>query len=144
MSRQADVEGPALWERDPDRCCELRKVQPLAVALRPFEVWITGIRRDGNASRAGTQLIAWSAKYHLIKLSPLAFWSEHEIWGYIHEHQVPYNALLDQGYRSVGCHTCTLSMTGDDPRSGRWPGFNKTECGLHLEPVTQPLEQITQ
>jgi phosphoadenosine phosphosulfate reductase len=142
VAQQAAAEGPALWERDPDRCCGLRKVRPLAEALAPFDAWIAGIRRDGGTSRANTKLLEWSTKYNLVKLNPLAFWSERDVWRYIHRHNVPYNRLLDQGYRSLGCHTCTRLPTGDDPRSGRWAGFAKTECGLHLEPVPQPLEQI--
>ena len=143
VAQQAAAEGPALWERDPDRCCGLRKVRPLAEALAPFDAWIAGIRRDGGGSRANTQLLEWSTKYNLVKLNPLAFWSERDVWRYIHRHNVPYNRLLDQGYRSLGCHTCTCLPTDDDPRSGRWAGFAKTECGLHLEPATQPLELIT-
>ena len=143
VEQQAAVEGPALWERDPDRCCGLRKVRPLAEALAPFDAWIAGIRRDGGGSRANTQLLEWSTKYNLVKLNPLAFWSERDVWRYIHRHNVPYNRLLDQGYRSLGCQTCTRLPTDDDPRSGRWAGFAKTECGLHLEPATQPLELIT-
>ena len=141
VAQQAAVEGPALWERDPDRCCGLRKVRPLVDALAPFDAWIAGIRRDGGGSRAKTQLLAWSTKYHLVKLNPLAFWSERDVWRYIHTHNVPYNRLLDRGYRSLGCHTCTWLPTDDDPRSGRWAGFNKTECGLHLEQPSQPVEQ---
>ena len=142
VAQQAAEEGPALWERNPDRCCGLRKVRPLAEALAAFDAWIAGIRRDGGGSRANTQLLEWSNKYHLVKLNPLAFWSERDVWRYIHQHNVPYNRLLDQGYRSLGCHTCTRLPTDADPRSGRWVGFPKTECGLHLEQNTQSLEQI--
>lgn len=136
VAQQAEAEGPALWERDPDRCCGRRKVRPLAEALEPYEAWITGVRRDGAASRSKTNVIEWSSKYNLAKLNPLAHWSEREIWGYIHKHNVPYNPLLDQGYRSIGCRTCTRLPINDDPRSGRWAGFNKTECGLHVEQAT--------
>lgn len=133
LAQQVAIEGETLWARDPDRCCKLRKVQPLAEALAPFDAWITGVRRDGAATRAGAQRIEWSKKYNLVKLNPLALWSEREVWQYIHAHNVPYNPLLDRGYRSIGCHTCTrLPMTAD-PRSGRWAGFGKTECGLHVE-----------
>ena len=141
VAQQAAVEGPALWERDPDRCCGLRKVRPLGEALAPFDAWIAGIRRDGGTSRANTKLIEWSTKYNLVKLNPLAFWSERDVWRYIHRHQVPYNRLLDQGYRSLGCHTCTRLPTDDDPRSGRCAGFAKTECGLHLGHTSQFVEQ---
>lgn len=134
LEEQAALEGPALWKRDPDHCCRLRKVWPLAAALAPYDAWITGVRRDGGASRANANLLEWSAKYNLVKLNPLAFWTERDVWGYIHKRHVPYNPLLDQGYRSLGCLTCTRLPTDDDPRSGRWAGFGKTECGLHVEP----------
>jgi phosphoadenosine phosphosulfate reductase len=77
--------------------------------------------------------LEWSSKYNLVKLNPLAFWSERELWRYIYKHDVPYNPLLDQGYPSLGCYTCTRLPTGEDPRSGRWAGFTKTECGIHVE-----------
>ena len=133
VAQQAETEGAALWDRDPDLCCKLRKVQPLAEALDGFSAWITGIRRDGGATRAGTNLLEWSNKYNLVKLNPLAFWTERDVWGYVYKHGVPYNPLLDQGYKSLGCATCTRLPNGEDPRSGRWAGFNKTECGLHTE-----------
>ena len=133
LAEQAEVEGAALWERNPDRCCGLRKVQPLADVLAPFDAWITGIRREGSSTRANVQLLEWSSKYNLVKLNPLALWSERELWRYIYKHDVPYNPLLDQGYPSLGCYTCTRLPTGEDPRSGRWAGFTKTECGIHVE-----------
>ncbi len=133
VAQQAKDEGSTLWERDPDRCCHLRKVQPLTEALASFDAWITGVRRSDTAARANTALIEWSTKYEIVKLNPLAFWSEHDVWRYIYAHDVPYNPLLDQGYRSLGCSTCTRLPTGADARSGRWVGFTKTECGLHVE-----------
>ena len=133
VAQQAEVEGDALWQRDPDRCCQFRKVAPLAEALQPFDAWITGLRRDGGTTRANTGLIEWSARHRLYKLQPLAFWTERDVWRYINDHDVPYNPLLDQGYPSLGCHTCTRLPETNDPRSGRWAGFDKTECGLHLD-----------
>jgi phosphoadenosine phosphosulfate reductase len=133
VAEQAGDEGAALWERDPTRCCNLRKVQPLAEALAPYDAWIAGVRRDGGATRGQIQVVEWSRKYNLVKLNPLAYWTERDVWRYIHTHNVPYNPLLDQGYRSIGCATCTRRSTGDDPRAGRWVGFNKVECGIHLE-----------
>ncbi|PLS79639.1 MAG: phosphoadenylyl-sulfate reductase [Chloroflexi bacterium] len=135
LAEQAVAEGEALWHRDPQRCCQIRKVLPLAEALTAYDAWITGLRRDGASTRKATQVVEWSKKYNLVKLNPLADWTERDVWSYIHKHNVPYNSLLDQGYRSIGCHTCTQLPTGDDPRSGRWVGFNKTECGLHVEPA---------
>jgi phosphoadenosine phosphosulfate reductase len=134
-AQQARAEGESLWQRNPDRCCGLRKVQPLGEALKPFGAWITGVRRSNSDTRANTNLIEWSAKYQLVKLNPLALWSEQDVWRYVYAHQVPYNPLLDQGYRSIGCYTCTSLPTSDAARSGRWSGFNKTECGLHVEPA---------
>ncbi len=139
VQQQANDAGASLWRRDPDRCCGLRKVQPLADALAPFQAWITGIRRDGSATRANAELLEWSGKYNLVKLNPLAFWNERDVWRYINKHDVPYNSLLDQGYRSLGCHTCTHIPDGTDARSGRWTGFAKTECGIHVETATQPV-----
>jgi phosphoadenosine phosphosulfate reductase len=132
LAEQALSEGPRLFERDPDRCCGIRKVAPLAEALRPYDAWISGIRRDQSATRAATPLVQWSARHNLLKINPLAAWSEREVWRYIHAHDVPYNPLLDQGYPSVGCQPCTRPAGAADGRTGRWAGFAKTECGIHL------------
>ncbi|GIV97844.1 MAG: phosphoadenosine phosphosulfate reductase [Herpetosiphonaceae bacterium] len=132
IEQQDRQEGPQLYARDPDRCCGIRKVAPLAEALRPYDAWMTGLRRDQSATRAGVELLQWSTRYELLKINPLAFWGEREIWSYIYTYDVPYNPLLDQGYRSLGCVPCTLAIDGGDPRAGRWVGFAKTECGIHL------------
>jgi phosphoadenosine phosphosulfate reductase len=133
LAEQEIQEGARLYERDPDRCCGIRKVTPLADALRPYDAWISGIRRDQSATRAGTELVQWNARHNLLKLSPLAYWSERDVWRYIHAHQVPYNPLLDQGYTSIGCSPCTRQAgAGEDLRAGRWAGFAKTECGIHV------------
>ncbi|HZG69093.1 MAG TPA: phosphoadenosine phosphosulfate reductase family protein, partial [Herpetosiphonaceae bacterium] len=95
--------------------------------------WIAGLRRDAGPTRANVKLREWSNKHNLVKLNPLAFWNERDVWRYIHKHDVPYNTLLDQGYTSIGCVPCTRLPVSDDVRSGRWAGFNKTECGLHVE-----------
>lgn len=131
LETQAQVEGPNLFEHNPDRCCAIRKVAPLAEALRPYDAWISGIRRDQSSTRANTNLLEWSSRHQLLKVNPLVQWSEREVWRYIHAHQVPYNTLLDQGYPSIGCYPCTRPTSGDDPRGGRWSGFAKTECGIH-------------
>lgn len=131
LKEQARAHGPELYARDPDRCCAIRKVAPLAEALRPYEAWVSGIRREQTAQRATTEPVAWSAKHGVLKLSPLAHWGEREVWAYITTHGVPYNPLLDQGYPSLGCVPCTQPAHGDDPRGGRWSGFAKTECVLH-------------
>lgn len=123
--------GAELYRSDPDRCCGVRKVTPLAEALKPFDAWISGIRRDQSATRASTEIVQWSAKHNLLKISPLAWWSERDVWRYIHANGVPYNPLLDQGFPSLGCAPCTIPTNGDS-RAGRWAGTGKVECGIHL------------
>jgi phosphoadenosine phosphosulfate reductase len=130
--RQAATYGPALWASDPDRCCELRKVEPLARVLGGFDAWITGIRREQTPTRANAKLIEWDPKFHLVKVNPLAKWTWADVWTYIKVYEVPYNELHDRNYPSIGCTHCTKPvMPGADPRSGRWQGREKTECGLH-------------
>ena len=130
--RQAEQHGEALWSREPDRCCQLRKIEPLTRVLKGFHAWITGIRRDQAPSRAKAGLIEWDQKFDLVKVNPLARWSWADVWTYIRVHDVPYNPLHDQNYPSIGCTHCTAPVApGDDPRAGRWKNFAKTECGLH-------------
>lgn len=130
--QQATQYGDALWTRDPNRCCELRKVEPLGRVLSRYAAWITGIRRDQALTRAQAGLIEWDKKFELIKVNPLARWASGDVWAYIQVHEVPYNPLHDRNYPSIGCTHCTAPvMPGDDPRSGRWTNFTKTECGLH-------------
>ena len=125
--------GTALWSRDPDQCCNLRKVEPLRRKLSEFNAWITSIRRDQTSARAGARKIEWDAKFGLVKVNPIADWSSKQVWNYIRAHDVPYNALHDQNYPSIGCTHCTRAVSpGEDPRTGRWPGFAKSECGLHI------------
>ena len=132
LEEQNRVEGPNLYEHDPDRCCHIRKVTPLAETLKPYSAWISGIRRDQSSTRANTDLVQWNMRHNLLKISPLAFWSERDVWRYIRIHDVPYNPLLNQGYASLGCAPCTRPSNGGDLRSGRWVGFAKTECGIHV------------
>ena len=132
LEEQADKHGPQLWQRDPDLCCYLRKVEPLTRALEGLRAWITGIRRDQAPTRAKAGIVEMDNKFGLVKVNPLAPWSWEQVLSYIREHQLPYNPLHDQGYPSIGCHPCTRPVKpGEDPRSGRWAGFAKTECGLH-------------
>jgi phosphoadenosine phosphosulfate reductase len=131
LEEQDRQEGPHLYARDPDRCCHLRKVTPLAETLRDYDAWISGIRRDQSNTRATVHLLEWNTRHNLVKINPLAFWSDRQVWTYIHTHRVPYNPLLDQGYPSIGCTPCTRPASASDPRAGRWVGFAKTECGLH-------------
>ncbi len=130
--RQAREHGEALWMRDPDRCCALRKVEPLSRVLRGYDAWITGIRRDQAPSRAQAGLVEWDHKFGLVKVNPLAKWTAADVWAYIQVHEVPYNPLHDRNYPSIGCTHCTSPVEpGEDSRSGRWQNRPKTECGLH-------------
>ncbi|HET7503888.1 MAG TPA: phosphoadenylyl-sulfate reductase [Kofleriaceae bacterium] len=141
VAQQADEHGPNLWERDPDRCCELRKVVPLRNALSGFDAWITAIRRDQTAERAHAQIVERDRKFGLLKINPLVAWSHDDVWGHLYAHDVPYNALHERGYPSIGCHPCTAAvLPGEDARAGRWRGRSKKECGLH---VIQPGQELT-
>jgi phosphoadenosine phosphosulfate reductase len=134
---QERVHGGALWTRDPDRCCNLRKVEPLRQKLSELEAWITSIRRDQTAFRKNARKVEWDEKFGLVKVNPIADWTSKQVWRYLHEHGVPYNSLHDQNYPSIGCTHCTRAIQpGEDQRAGRWSGSNKTECGLH---IIQPL-----
>jgi phosphoadenosine phosphosulfate reductase len=132
-AQQAEMYGPALYQHDPDLCCQLRKVAPLTTALTDATAWATAIRRDQAKTRTQTPAITWNERYNVVKIAPLIHWREEEIWGYVHEHNLPYNRLHDQGYPSIGCAPCTRQVqAGEDLRAGRWDGLSKTECGLHL------------
>jgi phosphoadenosine phosphosulfate reductase len=136
LGEQEREEGPRLWERDPDRCCALRKVAPLARALEGMDAWITGVRRAQSAARAGSRKIEYDSSRDIVRLLPLADWTDEDVTGYLYAHDVPYNPLHDQGYPSIGCMPCTRAVRpGEDPRSGRWAGRDKDECGLHLPAV---------
>lgn len=125
-----DAEG-YLWFNDPDRCCDIRKVQPLDKALQGFEAWITGRKRFQNQTRAALPL--FEAEGERVKLNPLAGWSASDVLAYIGKHQLPSHSLVAKGYPSIGCLPCTSPVTaGEDPRAGRWRGRAKTECGIHL------------
>jgi len=125
--------GSALWTRDPDLCCNVRKVEPLRRKLSELDAWITSIRRDQTEARASAKKVEWDSKFGLVKINPLVDWNSKQVWRYIHDHNVPYNALHNQDYPSIGCTHCTRAVKpGEDPRAGRWSGFAKTECGLHI------------
>jgi len=129
---QAREFGAALWSRQPDQCCNLRKVQPLIKKLGELDAWVTGIRRDQAPTRANARKLEWDAKFGLVKINPLADWKWEKVWDYIRSHNILYNPLHDQGYPSIGCTYCTRPVqAGEDQRAGRWSGFQKTECGLH-------------
>jgi phosphoadenosine phosphosulfate reductase len=134
VAEQHAAEGPNLWERDPDRCCHIRKVEPLLEALKPYDAWISGIRRDQSPSRVGTPKVEYSDRYGVWKLNPLADWDEKRVWAYITVNEIPYNPLHDAGYRSIGCIPCTRPTSPDEEeRAGRWAGSDKLECGIHVE-----------
>ena len=129
---QAKQYGEALWEKSPDSCCNIRKVIPLKTALEDYDVWITGIRKKQTQVRNQSDLIEFDSRFEVIKINPLIEWTHDEVWNYIKTHNLPYNSLHDNNYPSIGCKQCTSPVCiGDDDRSGRWEGLNKTECGLH-------------
>lgn len=124
--------GEKLYERDPALCCQMRKVEPLHETLRGYEVWITGLRRDEGPTRATTPFVSWDDKNALVKVNPLAAWTFDEVLAYADDNGVIVNPLVNDGYPSIGCATCTRQVApGEDPRAGRWAGLDKTECGLH-------------
>jgi phosphoadenosine phosphosulfate reductase len=131
--RPAFDPGP-LYATDPDRCCAIRKVEPMARAIAGFDAWVSGVRRDQSESRRDVEV----AEYHeidgrpLVKVHPLAYWDRSAVWRYLLDHEIPYHPLLDQGYTSLGCWPCTRpTHAGESERAGRWSGTGKTECGLH-------------
>jgi len=130
---QERIHGAALWSRDADRCCNLRKVEPLRRKLSELRAWITGIRRSQTLDRRNAGKVEWDAKFGLVKVNPIADWTAKQVWRYVYDHGVPYNALHDQNYPSIGCTHCTRAIQpGEDVRAGRWSGSAKTECGLHV------------
>jgi phosphoadenosine phosphosulfate reductase len=132
VAEQHKHEGPNLWESDPDRCCSIRKVEPLIRALDPYGAWISGIRRDQSPSRATMRKVERSERYGVWKIQPLADWDEKRVWAYIVANDIPYNPLHDAGYRSIGCIPCTRPTRPDEEeRAGRWAGSDKLECGIH-------------
>ncbi len=128
LGRQAAAHGDALWARNPDLCCSIRKLAPLSEALSGLDGWITGVRRDQAASRAATPKLGWDDRHELWKASPLADWTDDDVWAYLRERELPVNPLHERGYASIGCTHCTTPGAG---RDGRWAGTGKTECGLH-------------
>ncbi len=125
--------GAELFSRDPGLCCARRKVAPLQHALSGYELWFTGVRREEAPTRTNTPLVQWDERNGLVKVNPLAAWTFDDLLDHAGAHQVPVNLLMSHGYPSIGCEPCTRPVAaGEDPRSGRWAGLAKTECGLHL------------
>jgi phosphoadenosine phosphosulfate reductase len=137
VEEQTDVHGPELWTRNPDLCCTVRKVLPLRDKLADLDCWITGLRRQQSDARAEIGFVEVyvfdeDSRREIVKLNPMADWPRDAVWAYLKAHQIPYNPLQDQGYRSIGCWPCTRkSGTGENERAGRWTGFSKVECGIH-------------
>jgi phosphoadenosine phosphosulfate reductase len=125
--------GGPLYRHRPDQCCHDRKIVPLRRAIIGYHAWISAIRRDQTADRAGARVVEWDAKFGLVKVNPLLGWTRKDVWNFVLQNDVPYNPLHDQGYPSIGCQPCTAPVAvGGDERSGRWAGTGKKECGLHV------------
>lgn len=132
LEEQATLYGDKLWERQPDACCGIRKVEPMRDALSGVDCWVSGVRRVDSATRAGAVKFGWDRRFGLWKLNPLADWTDEDVWSYIRERELPYNTLHDAGYPSIGCTHCTRPPgAGQSPRGGRWADAEKTECGIN-------------
>jgi len=140
VESQAAAFGPRLFERDPDRCCDLNKVRPMLRALRGLDAWITAFRRDSSPTRAESPLVdryEVEPGWWMVKVNPVAAWSRQQTWAYLQEHDLPHNPLYDLGYASIGCAPCTrLAFPGEPERSGRWAGLSKWECGIQEREAT--------
>lgn len=132
VATQDQLFGKDLFARQPNECCRMRKVEPLSNALRGYSAWVTGIRRVEAPTRANAPLISWDKAFNLVKINPIATWTDADVQAYIDANDVLVNPLVFEGYPSIGCAPCTSKpVEGADPRSGRWAGSSKTECGLH-------------
>ncbi|MFG3558062.1 phosphoadenylyl-sulfate reductase [Micromonospora sp. NPDC047557] len=133
VGQQDGQYGPRLFNKSPDDCCQLRKVEPLERALSGYDAWAAGLRRDESPTRANTPVVTFDARRGKVKVNPIAAWSQADVDAYIARWNVPVNELFKQGYGSIGCWPCTRrTKAGEDPRAGRWAMFEKTECGLHV------------
>lgn len=133
LAEQAAKHGDELWVRQPDLCCQIRKVEPLDSVLRGSVAWMSGLRREQSATRGHVQFVNRDEKFQSLKICPLIHWKSDEVWQYIRMFELPYNQLHDQSYPSIGCAPCTRPVAeGEDSRAGRWSHLGKTECGLHL------------
>ena len=143
---QAKIHGPALYEREPDKCCFINKVRPLQDALEEYDGWMSGIRRDQSPMRAHTPIVEAQmlpSGNEILKVHPLANWTKDDVQAHLREHSIPTHPLLEQGFGSVGCWPCTRPLApGEDERAGRWDNFAKTECGIHEFGKSQGPKQI--
>lgn len=134
VAEQHKQEGPNLWESNPDRCCHVRKVEPLERALKDYDAWISGIRREQSLTRKDAQRVEFSERYDVWKIQPLVDWDAKRVDAYIHVNEIPYNPLHDAGYPSIGCIPCTRPVSREqDERAGRWADSDKIECGIHTK-----------
>ena len=133
MVQQRELYGDELWNRDPNLCCNIRKVMPLKKALSSHDAWITAIRKSQTDMRKDSDAIEYDERYNVTKINPLINWTHEEVWDYIKKFKLPFNKLHKKGYPSLGCTHCTTAVNlGEDDRAGRWRGSGKTECGLHF------------
>ena len=133
VEEQVKIYGHRMRGCSPDLCCQVRKVEPQKRFLKNYDAWVTGIRREQTSYRADTPVVGWDGFFGVVKISPLAGWTQKRVMGYVREHEVPLNPLLGKGYRSIGCAPQTRPVKeGEDERAGRWPGMEKTECGIHV------------
>jgi phosphoadenosine phosphosulfate reductase len=129
---QPEVPPDNLWQQDPDGCCALRKVEPLARALEGKSAWMTGLRRVETPARANAPIVSYDVGRAMVKVNPLATWTDADIEGYVRDRGLPVHPLADRGYRSIGCWPCSRPVgNGEHARAGRWAGTDKIECGLH-------------
>ncbi|EXF24073.1 phosphoadenosine phosphosulfate reductase [Nesterenkonia sp. AN1] len=137
VAEQDRVHGKDLFKTDPAACCRMRKMDPLGEVLTGYRLWFTGVRRDEAPTRVDTPLVTWDELHGLIKVNPLATWTFDDLVEHSQRNGLPVNPLLDNGYPSIGCKPCTLPVApGEDPRSGRWAGSGKVECGIHTTEAT--------
>lgn len=145
VDEQARTHGDRLWERAPDLCCQRRKVEPLARALRGHQAWISAIRREQTAERSSARVVEHDRVHGLVKVNPLAGWTRAQVWDHLTTHDVPVNTLHAAGYPSIGCLPCTSAVrAGEDERAGRWRGRVKTECGIHGRPRPSGVTETTE
>ncbi|TWH32097.1 phosphoadenosine phosphosulfate reductase [Isoptericola variabilis J7] len=127
------MHGPDLFERDAEACCRMRKVEPMRQVLAGYEAWATGLRRGDSVTRREAPLVTWDSSNNLVKINPIAAWSDDDLVSFALRHRLVVNPLLNDGYPSIGCEPCTRRVApGEDPRAGRWAGLDKVECGLHV------------
>jgi phosphoadenosine phosphosulfate reductase len=133
VAEQNSEYGQSLYDRDPDKCCAMRKVEPLDRVLKDYDAWASGVRRDESPTRANTKVVGWDARRDLVKVNPLACWTQEQVDAFAAERGVIMNPLVELGFASIGCAPCTARPEpGANARSGRWAGTEKTECGLHV------------